>query len=64
CQRLGEQLFQRVYEYLKEARQRHESEDSIIAALGRLVERPADCFEVDQLLYYEEQLEAAQAIGK
>ncbi|KAL6462378.1 hypothetical protein MHYP_G00288000 [Metynnis hypsauchen] len=61
CQRLGAELFQRVYDYLKEARLRRDSEESMISALGRLVERPADCFEVDQLLYYEEQLQAAQA---
>ncbi|XP_017539459.2 serine/threonine-protein kinase Nek11 isoform X1 [Pygocentrus nattereri] len=61
CQRLGAELFQRVYDYLKEARLRRDSEESVISALGRLVERPADCFEVDQLLYYEEQLQAAQA---
>ncbi|KAI4879177.1 hypothetical protein NFI96_001696 [Prochilodus magdalenae] len=61
CRRLGADLFQRVYDYLRQARLRQDSEDSVVSALGRLVERPADCFEVDQLIYYEEQLQAAQA---
>ncbi|XP_076869419.1 serine/threonine-protein kinase Nek11 [Brachyhypopomus gauderio] len=64
CERLGEDVFQRVYEDLKETRQRQDSEDAIGAALGQLVQKPSDCFEVDQLLYYEEQLQAAQAKWK
>ena len=50
-----------MYDCLKEARLRRDSEESVVSALGRLVETPADCFEVNQLLYYEEQLQAAQA---
>ncbi|KAG5271755.1 hypothetical protein AALO_G00183670 [Alosa alosa] len=59
-QRLGEDVFQRVYNYLREARRRRESELDVREALSRMVERPSDCFEVDQLLYYEEQLQEAQ----
>ncbi|KAL2084676.1 hypothetical protein ACEWY4_020194 [Coilia grayii] len=59
-QRLGQEVFQRVYDYLREARRRKESEVVVKEALGRLVERPSDCFEVDQLLYYEEQLQEAE----
>uniref|UniRef100_A0A8C1MS75 non-specific serine/threonine protein kinase n=1 Tax=Cyprinus carpio TaxID=7962 RepID=A0A8C1MS75_CYPCA len=60
CRKLGEEVFLKVYDYLKQARQRQESEESIRQALIQLVERPGDCFEVDQLLYYEELLVAAQ----
>ncbi|XP_062394493.1 serine/threonine-protein kinase Nek11-like [Sardina pilchardus] len=59
-QKLGEDVFQRVYNYLREARRRRQSELDVREALSRMVERPSDCFEVDQLLYYEEQLQEAQ----
>ncbi|KAG7469843.1 hypothetical protein MATL_G00133100 [Megalops atlanticus] len=58
--RLGAEVFQRVYDYLKQARERQESEAHIKDFLGRLVEKPSDCFEVDQLLYYEEQLQRSR----
>eukprot|EP00063_Salmo_salar_P030283 XP_014005118.1 PREDICTED: serine/threonine-protein kinase Nek11-like [Salmo salar] len=58
--RLGLTVFQRVYNYLKGARERQEDEGSIRQALSSLVERPSDGFEVDQLLYYEEQLQGAR----
>uniref|UniRef100_A0A673L3F1 non-specific serine/threonine protein kinase n=1 Tax=Sinocyclocheilus rhinocerous TaxID=307959 RepID=A0A673L3F1_9TELE len=54
CRKLGEDVFLEVYDYLKQARQRQESEENIKQTLIQLVERPGDCFEVDQLLYYEE----------
>uniref|UniRef100_A0A8C7J7H9 Uncharacterized protein n=1 Tax=Oncorhynchus kisutch TaxID=8019 RepID=A0A8C7J7H9_ONCKI len=57
--RLGLTVFQRVYNYLKGARERQEDEGSIRQALSSLVERPSDGFEVDQLLYYEEQLQGS-----
>ncbi|XP_043116937.1 serine/threonine-protein kinase Nek11-like [Puntigrus tetrazona] len=60
CQKLGEEVFLKVYDCLKQARQKQESEENIRQALIQLVERPDDCFEVDQLLYYEELLSAAQ----
>ncbi|XP_073782598.1 serine/threonine-protein kinase Nek11 isoform X2 [Danio rerio] len=60
CRRLGEEVFLKVYDYLKQARQKQESEESIRQTLIELVEKPSDCFEVDQLLYYEEILLAAQ----
>ncbi len=53
-------MFLKVYDYLKQARQRQESEENIRQALVQLVERPGDCFEVDQLLYYEELLLTAK----
>lgn len=60
CCRLGSEVFQRVYDYLRQARERQESEGSIRKALSSLVERPSDGFEVDQLLYYEDQLQGAR----
>ncbi|XP_018590068.1 serine/threonine-protein kinase Nek11 [Scleropages formosus] len=58
-EKLGAEVFQRAYDYLKEARRRQESEAQVWVVLGGLVERPGDCFHVDQLLYYEEQLGGA-----
>ncbi|XP_055066912.2 serine/threonine-protein kinase Nek11 isoform X2 [Misgurnus anguillicaudatus] len=59
-QRLGEEVFLKIYHYLKQARERKESEENIRQALSKLVERSSDCFEVDQLLYYEELLHTTQ----
>ncbi|XP_065154667.1 serine/threonine-protein kinase Nek11 [Paramisgurnus dabryanus] len=59
-QRLGEEAFLKIYDYLKQARERQESEENIRQALSKLVERSSDCFEVDQLLYYEELLHTTQ----
>ncbi|KAI1885651.1 hypothetical protein AGOR_G00206020 [Albula goreensis] len=58
--RLGAEVFQKVYSYLKQARERQDSEADIKDFLGRLVEKPSDCFEVDQLLYYEDQLQRSR----
>ncbi|KAG5856818.1 serine/threonine-protein kinase Nek11 [Anguilla anguilla] len=58
--RLGAEVFQKVYDYLKKAREQQESEADIKDFLGKLVEKPSDCFEVDQLLYYEEQLQKSR----
>ncbi|XP_043330365.1 serine/threonine-protein kinase Nek11 isoform X8 [Cervus canadensis] len=55
-QKLGAEVFEEVYSYLKRARQRGASEAEVWAALERVVPRVGDCFEVDQLLYFEEQL--------
>uniref|UniRef100_A0A673KW23 non-specific serine/threonine protein kinase n=1 Tax=Sinocyclocheilus rhinocerous TaxID=307959 RepID=A0A673KW23_9TELE len=63
CRKLGEDVFLEVYDYLKQARQRQESEENIKQTLIQLVERPGDCFEVDQLLYYEELLLAKNVIS-
>ncbi|XP_052000236.1 serine/threonine-protein kinase Nek11 isoform X1 [Xyrauchen texanus] len=60
CRRLGEEVFLKVYDYLKQARKIQDSEENIRQALSRMVEKPSDCFEVDQLLYYEELLQVAQ----
>ncbi|XP_043922133.1 serine/threonine-protein kinase Nek11-like [Protopterus annectens] len=55
-EKLGKDVFNKVYEYLKKARQKNLNEMVVKEYLGRIVSKPSDCFEVDQLLYYEEQL--------
>ncbi|NXJ31817.1 NEK11 kinase, partial [Ciconia maguari] len=54
--KLGAEVFEAVYSYLKQARQQNASEEEIRRRLEKLVSRASDCFEVDQLLYFEEQL--------
>ncbi|KFP41259.1 Serine/threonine-protein kinase Nek11, partial [Chlamydotis macqueenii] len=53
---LGMEAFEAVYSYLKRARRQNASEEEIRRHLEKLVSRASDCFEVDQLLYFEEQL--------
>ncbi|XP_067417882.1 serine/threonine-protein kinase Nek11 isoform X2 [Emydura macquarii macquarii] len=55
-QKLGAEVFEKAYNYLKKARQQNASEDEIRECLEKVVSRASDCFEVDQLLYFEEQL--------
>ncbi|KFW75988.1 Serine/threonine-protein kinase Nek11, partial [Manacus vitellinus] len=54
--KLGVDVFEAVYSYLRQARQQNASEEEIRRCLEKLVARASDCFEVDQLLYFEEQL--------
>ncbi|NXN92987.1 NEK11 kinase, partial [Rhinopomastus cyanomelas] len=54
--KLGEEVFEAVYSSLKQARQQGATEEEIRSRLEKLVCRASDCFEVDQLLYFEEQL--------
>ncbi|NWW87993.1 NEK11 kinase, partial [Rhynochetos jubatus] len=54
--KLGAEVFEAVYSSLKQARQQNASEEEIRRRLEKLVSRASDCFEVDQLLYFEEQL--------
>lgn len=58
--KLGVEAFEAVYSCLKQARQQNASEEEIRSSLEKLVSRASDCFEVDQLLYFEEQLQASQ----
>lgn len=53
-QKLGAQVFEEVYNYLKGARHQNASETEIREYLEQMVPRASDCFEVDQLLYFEE----------
>lgn len=55
-QKLGAEVFEEVYDYLKGARQHNASEAEIRGSLEKVVPHASDCFEVDQLLYFEEQL--------
>ncbi|KAM9187480.1 serine/threonine-protein kinase Nek11 [Dugong dugon] len=55
-QKLGAEVFEEVYDYLKRARQQHASDAEIRESLEKVVPQASDCFEVDQLLYFEEQL--------
>ncbi|XP_032093864.1 serine/threonine-protein kinase Nek11 [Thamnophis elegans] len=57
-QKLGADIFEKVYEFLQQARERKASEDEVKEYLGKLVSRASDCFEVDQLLYFEDQLQS------
>ncbi|KAM7121968.1 serine/threonine-protein kinase Nek11 isoform 3-T4 [Ciconia maguari] len=59
--KLGAEVFEAVYSYLKQARQQNASEEEIRRRLEKLVSRASDCFEVDQLLYFEEQLQASES---
>ncbi|NWY28202.1 NEK11 kinase, partial [Pheucticus melanocephalus] len=54
--KLGTEAFEAVYSCLKQARQQNASEEEIRSCLEKLVSRASDCFEVDQLLYFEEQV--------
>ncbi|XP_036049416.1 serine/threonine-protein kinase Nek11 [Onychomys torridus] len=55
-QKLGTEVFEEVYNYLKRARHQNACEAEIREHLETVVPRASDCFEVDQLLYFEEQL--------
>ncbi|XP_061320550.1 serine/threonine-protein kinase Nek11 isoform X2 [Pezoporus flaviventris] len=59
--KLGAEVFEAVYSYLKQARQQDASEEEIRRHLEKMVSRASDCFEVDQLLYFEEQLQASES---
>ncbi|KAM9353581.1 serine/threonine-protein kinase Nek11 [Symphorus nematophorus] len=59
CRRLGPDVFQKLYEDLKEARQqrRLDGDDGVTETLRHLEDKPDDCVQVDQLLFYEEKLQ-------
>ncbi|CAG5114726.1 unnamed protein product [Candidula unifasciata] len=56
---LGQDVFDKAYSYLKEARRsekrKDKSEKEIMDGLRQYVKNPSDCFLVDQLLFLEEQ---------
>ncbi|XP_012883495.1 PREDICTED: serine/threonine-protein kinase Nek11 [Dipodomys ordii] len=56
-QKLGAEVFEEVYDYLKTARHLNANDTEVQECLERWVPRASDCFEVDQLLYLEEQLQ-------
>ncbi|ERE75515.1 serine/threonine-protein kinase Nek11-like protein [Cricetulus griseus] len=55
-QKLGTEVFEEVYDYLRRARHQKACEAEVREHLETVVPRASDCFEVDQLLYFEEQL--------
>ena len=62
CKRLlGAESFHQVYSYLKQVRFGDElsNEDSVLDGLAKIVDKPGDCFIVDQLLFMEKQAEIA-----
>lgn len=59
-QKLGTETFEKVYEFLQRARKQNASENEIREYLEKMVSRASDCFEVDQLLYFEDQLKASE----
>lgn len=59
-EKLGEDIFEKAYKFLKAARRRHASEDEIKEYLEKVVSRASDCFEVDQLVYFEDQLQVSE----
>ncbi|XP_039973247.1 serine/threonine-protein kinase Nek11 isoform X2 [Xiphias gladius] len=63
CRRLGSDVFQKLYENLREARQRRDAEDGAAGeALRRLDGEPEVAFQVDQLLFYEEELQRVRQL--
>lgn len=61
CSRLGSDVFQKLYENLREARrQRRDGDDGVMEA--HLEDQPDDSFQVDQLLFYEEELQRVRQL--
>ncbi|KAG8572776.1 hypothetical protein GDO81_012160, partial [Engystomops pustulosus] len=58
-QSMGAKSFDEVYGYLKKAKQNKTSEKEVKRHLETLVSRASECFLVDQILYFEEELSAA-----
>ncbi|XP_067853818.1 serine/threonine-protein kinase Nek11 [Heptranchias perlo] len=63
-QKLEADVFQKVYDYLKMARRQNANEAEVKEYLEKLGAKPSNCFEVDQLLYFEEQLQASATEAK
>ncbi|KAM8733977.1 serine/threonine-protein kinase Nek11 [Acanthopagrus schlegelii] len=63
CSRLGSDVFHRLYESLKEARQqRQDGDGAVTEALTHLEDTPEDGLQVDQLLFYEEELQRVRRL--
>ncbi|KAM5158071.1 serine/threonine-protein kinase Nek11 [Mantella aurantiaca] len=60
-QSLGKGTFEKVYNYLKCARKNNVSEKEVKQHLETLVSKASDCFVVDQILYFEEELFTASS---
>ncbi|XP_066440723.1 serine/threonine-protein kinase Nek11 [Eleutherodactylus coqui] len=57
-QSMGEKSFEKVYNYLKKARQNNTNEKEVKRHLETLVSLASECFLVDQILFFEEELSA------
>ncbi|KAM7382807.1 hypothetical protein PAMP_002514 [Pampus punctatissimus] len=66
CQRLGPEVFQKLYENLKEARRLQKREDKeeydVTEVASCPVDESEDGFQVDQLLFYEEELQRVRQL--
>ncbi|XP_073341964.1 serine/threonine-protein kinase Nek11-like [Pagrus major] len=63
CSRLGSDVFHGLYESLKEARrQQQDGGDGVTEALTHLEDKPEDGLQVDQLLFYEEELQRVRRL--
>ncbi|XP_073534187.1 serine/threonine-protein kinase Nek11 isoform X3 [Phyllobates terribilis] len=60
-QSMGKKCFEKVYNYLQKARQDKTSEKEVKKHLETLVSRASECFLVDQILFFEEELSAASS---
>ncbi|XP_078233475.1 serine/threonine-protein kinase Nek11 isoform X3 [Pogona vitticeps] len=59
-QKLGTKIFEKVYKFLRQARRGNASEDEIKDYLEKMRSPASDCFEVDQLIYFEDQLQDSE----
>ncbi|XP_053322307.1 serine/threonine-protein kinase Nek11 [Spea bombifrons] len=57
-QSMGKKTYNKVYNFLRSARQTNRSEEEVKQYLETLVSRSSECFIVDQILYLEEELQA------
>uniref|UniRef100_A0A8C5MVA0 Serine/threonine-protein kinase Nek11 n=1 Tax=Leptobrachium leishanense TaxID=445787 RepID=A0A8C5MVA0_9ANUR len=60
-QSMGNKTFDKVYDFLRSARQTNTSEKEVKEHLQKHVSRSSECFLVDQILYLEEELQAASS---
>ena len=61
----GEKTFKKVYRYLQDVRFDSEetvNEQAIVEGLQKFVDRPTDCFLVDQLIFLEKQMEISASV--
>ncbi|XP_027131142.1 serine/threonine-protein kinase Nek11 isoform X2 [Larimichthys crocea] len=63
CRRLGSDVFQELYENMKDTRRRRmDGDDGAAETLRHLEDKPEDAFQVDQLLFYEEELQRVRQL--
>lgn len=63
CRRLGSDVFQKLYENLKEPRQQRDDDHGVTEeALNHPDDAPDVRFQVDQLLFYEKELQKVRQL--